>query len=227
MDPLHANVTLCKYDANLGLVLGWAIICTEDGEPYIDLQDDHIPEDAMLKAASDFMVTARKAKGMHEGDQQGQVVFAFPITEDIKTAFGIDCPHTGLMIAMRPEGEMLAKFKSGEYTGFSIGGVRIKQEDAERDVVAKHFDDYLDMDDEEFGKYNHAHGTHGYFDSGDGTQHSNPVTHRNNLRRQHAQITRHMQEASALGLPTHEHDRKLTELSRQITLVNSHLEHSS
>ncbi len=33
------------------------------------------------------------------------------------------------MIAMRPNVGMLAKFQSGEFSGFSIGGVRIKDED--------------------------------------------------------------------------------------------------
>lgn len=122
------SAQLCKYDDSLGLVLGWAIVCTQDGQPYVDLQRDHIPEDAMLKAASDFMLNSRGADEMHDGREHGTIVFAFPMTEEIKKSFGIECDRTGLMIAMKPEGDMLAKFKSGEYTGFSIGGARIKDE---------------------------------------------------------------------------------------------------
>lgn len=118
-----------KFDESLGLVLGWAIVCKIDGEPYFDLHGDHIPEDAMLKAATSFMAGARISKEMHAGASKGTVVFAFPLTEEVKKSFGIECEHTGLMVAVKPEGDMLAKFKSGEFTGFSIGGKRVKDEE--------------------------------------------------------------------------------------------------
>ncbi|MGI9491970.1 MAG: XkdF-like putative serine protease domain-containing protein [Geminicoccaceae bacterium] len=121
-----------KVDAELGLVLGFAIVCKVDGEPYFDLQDDHIPEDSMLKAATDFMENSREAKEMHEGGRIGDIVFAFPLTEDIAKAFDIQTKTTGLMIAMKPcDDETLEKFRSGEFTGFSIGGLRVEDEDAE------------------------------------------------------------------------------------------------
>lgn len=111
-----------KVDANLGLVFGFAIVSTSDGQPYFDKQGDHIPEDAMLKAAADFMEHSRIAKEMHAGDQKGSVVFAFPLTADIAASLGIVTKQTGLLIAMKPNADVLAKFQSGEYTGFSIGG---------------------------------------------------------------------------------------------------------
>jgi hypothetical protein len=118
-----------KVDEALGLVFGWAIVSKENGENYFDLQGDHIPEDAMLKAATDFMQNSRMAGDMHEraeGEpvESGTVVFAFPLTTDIAKAMGIETKKTGLMIAMRPDPDVLGKFKSGEYTGFSIGGNR-------------------------------------------------------------------------------------------------------
>ena len=119
-----------KVDDSLGLVMGHAIVCKENGEPYFDLQGDHIPEDTMLKAALDFMENSQVAKEMHTGDKQGSVVFAWPMTEDIAKAFGILTQRTGLMIAIKPESQdMLEKFQLGEFTGFSIGGVRIKDEE--------------------------------------------------------------------------------------------------
>jgi Putative phage serine protease XkdF len=123
-----ANVV--KVDDALGLVFGYAIICKRDGSDYFDLQDDHIPEDAMLKAAADFMLHSRMSKDMHEGDQDGHIVFAFPLTTDIAKALGIVTKDTGLLIAMKPSAEVLAKFKDGTYTGFSIGGSRLKDEAA-------------------------------------------------------------------------------------------------
>ena len=121
---------ICKVDENLGLVMGWAIICKKQDEDYFDLQGDHIPEDSMLKAALDFMENSQVAKEMHDGDPIGSVVFAMPITKDIAEAFGLLTHTTGLMIAIKPtDDDMLEKFRKGELTGFSIGGVRIDDEE--------------------------------------------------------------------------------------------------
>jgi hypothetical protein len=58
-------------------------------------------------------------------------LFAFPLTEDIAKAFGLETKTTGLMIAVKPhDKETLEKFRNKEYTGFSIGGYRIADEDA-------------------------------------------------------------------------------------------------
>jgi hypothetical protein len=122
---------IVKVDESLGLVFGFAIVCKKDGEDYYDVQDDHIPEDAMMKAAADFMENSRVAKEMHVGDQKGGVIFAFPLTTEIAKALGIETEQTGLLIAMKPPPEVLSKFKSGEYTGFSIGGRRVEDEEVD------------------------------------------------------------------------------------------------
>ena len=70
-----------SVDADLGLVFGWGIICTEHGEPYFDTQGDHIPENSMLEAVSDFMKSARVSLDQHQGSQVGQVVHSFPMTK--------------------------------------------------------------------------------------------------------------------------------------------------
>lgn len=111
-----------KVDEQLGLVFGWALVCTEDGQPYVDLQDDHVPEATMLRAAAGFADGARVAKEMHSGGQAGTVPFVFPMTADIAKALGLQTRRTGMIVGMRPGPEMLAKFRSGEYRGFSIGG---------------------------------------------------------------------------------------------------------
>lgn len=126
---------VAKVDAELGLVFGWGIICKQSGEPYFDLQGDHIPEDAMLKATADFMLSSRMSGDMHARDdsgapvQDGNVVFSFPLTEQTAKAMGIACDRTGWMVAIKPSADVLTKFKSGEYTGFSIGGRRLTDED--------------------------------------------------------------------------------------------------
>lgn len=130
-EKFEADTTFLKVDEDLGLVFGWSIICNESGEPYFDQQQDHIPEDAMLKAAADFMSRSRTVKNMHAGEKTGEVVFAWPMTADIAKAMGIQTETTGLMIAIKPnDPETLQKFKDSVWTGFSIGGSRIKDEDA-------------------------------------------------------------------------------------------------
>ena len=119
---------ISKLDESLGLVFGWAAISLEDGEPYFDLQDEHIPEDTLLKAATDFAESTRAALDMHDGESIGDIRFIFPLTTDIAKALDIETPRTGLLIGMKPSDEVLEKYKSGEYTGFSIGGAVIDAE---------------------------------------------------------------------------------------------------
>lgn len=122
---------VCKIDDELGLVFGWAIVCKVNGEDYYDLNIDrdtgekvpeHIPEGTMLKAAADFMMTARPGNEMHAGPDTGTHVFAFPLTTEIAKSLGIVTEKTGLLIAYKPEPAVLAKFKDGTYRGFSIEG---------------------------------------------------------------------------------------------------------
>jgi len=126
IDHEERQAKILKVDDELGLVIGWAIICNIDNEPYFDKQGDYIPETSMLEAATEFMQEARVAKEMHTGDEKGSVVFAWPMTQEIAKAFGIEIHQTGLMIAMKPDNEeMLEKFRDGTYRGFSIGGHRM------------------------------------------------------------------------------------------------------
>lgn len=124
MKKFRTNVQFCKVDEDLGLVMGFAVVCTVNGEPYFDLHGDYIPDHEMLKAATEFMLNSRVGKDMHKGDETGTVVFAFPWTKEIAEAFDYDePPMTGLMIAMKPHSEeILQKYRDGTYTGFSIGG---------------------------------------------------------------------------------------------------------
>ena len=114
-------------DAGLGLVFGWGIVCCEkdaggEWEDHYDLQGDHIPEPLMVEATSDFMLNSREAHEMHTGKRIGSIVHSFPLTQDIAKAMGIETKKTGWMVAMKPSAAVLAKYQSGEYRGFSIGG---------------------------------------------------------------------------------------------------------
>lgn len=127
---------IAKVDEGLGLVFGFAIVCKVNGEDYYDLNVDpsgervpeHIPESTMTKAALDLSENGAPGNEMHKGPDSGHYPFLFPLTTDIAKAMGITTEKTGLLCAYKPTPEVLAKFKSGEYTGFSIEGARVKSE---------------------------------------------------------------------------------------------------
>lgn len=130
------EVQVVKVDEALGVVFGYGFVCKErqaDGTlgQYTDAHGDDIQEDAnMLKACKDFMKGTRIAKVQHQGDAQGTIVFGFPLTEEIAEALQIEKANkTGFIIGMEPSPEMLAKFKSGELTGFSIGGTGYREKE--------------------------------------------------------------------------------------------------
>lgn len=126
----EAVATFLKVDDELGLVFGWGIVCKIDGEDYFDVQGDNIPEDAMAVATTDFMMNGRVAKEMHAGSAIGSIVHSFPLTTEIAKAMDIVTKRTGWMVAMKPDSEeTLAKFRSGDFTGFSIGGERGEDEE--------------------------------------------------------------------------------------------------
>ena len=124
MTDFTLQAKVAKVDDELGLVMGWAIICKENGEDYFDKQGDNADEQGTVQAAVDFMINSQVAKEMHRGEEAGYS-WVFPMTSDIAKAYGITSENHGLMIMMKPNEETLNKFRSGELTGFSIGGERI------------------------------------------------------------------------------------------------------
>jgi hypothetical protein len=138
------NVRVAKIDDALGVVLGWAIVCKVNGEDYYDLNIDHsgphagesvpehVPEPVMAKSALQFVDSGAIGNEMHEGPDVGSYPFVFPMSSDaFKALFGTTDtpPKTGLLVGYRPPADVLAKFKSREYTGFSIEGRRISFEE--------------------------------------------------------------------------------------------------
>ena len=122
-------VKFSSVDEEIGLILGYAIVCKMNGEDYFDVQGDHIPESSMLKAATDFMKGSREARTMHGAEKTGDIVFSFPLTSDIAKSLGIEANMTGLLIGMLPsDPKVLEMAKSGQLAGFSIGGKRVRDE---------------------------------------------------------------------------------------------------
>lgn len=138
-----------NVDEDHGLVFGYAIVCktlNAQGvfEDYYDLNVDtegvhkgkrvpeHITEVAMFKAAVDAAETGAQTPGndMHAGPDVGSYYFMFPVTTEIAKALGWQVEKTGLVVGYHPANDdILAKFKNGTYTGFSIEGARVDYEE--------------------------------------------------------------------------------------------------
>jgi len=133
-----------SVDEEHGLVIGWAIVCKLNGEDYYDLNVDtdgvhkgkrvpeHITEDCMFKAAAEAAEAGQcPGNDMHAGPDAGSYHFMFPMTTEIAKALDITTKRTGLLVGYKPPADILAKFKDGTYTGFSIEGARVSYEEVE------------------------------------------------------------------------------------------------
>ena len=123
-DEITATARFAKLDDELGLAFFWAFTTTNnDGTEHYDLQGDQVTD--FVKAAMDYMAEAGGAVDeMHDGvATEARVVFAMPLTPDIAKAYGLTTKQYGLMIAIKPTTEQLAKLKTGEYNGVSIAGL--------------------------------------------------------------------------------------------------------
>lgn len=131
------EVKVTKVDPGKRLVLGWGSICKkrnpETGafENYTDTDNEQFPEDVTLEAWIDFMNGDRVMDAMHDEQQVGIVTFAFPLTEEIATAFGLidSLQQTGVIVGTTiSDDEILKKFQTGEFTGYSIGGYSVYED---------------------------------------------------------------------------------------------------
>lgn len=118
------KMTVSKVDKSNRLVFGWGMVCTKNGENYFDTDNQHFPEELTIKAWVDFMKEARVHKAMHAGDQVGEVVFAFPATEEIMKSLGLQIgEQSGVIVGVHVgSDDVLNKFHDGDYKGFSVGG---------------------------------------------------------------------------------------------------------
>lgn len=124
MNKSSEGMTVAKVDTSNKLVFGWGTVCQKNGDPYYDTDNQHFPEDVAIKGWVEFMKNARVSKAMHEGEQVGDVVFAFPATDDIIKSLGMTLgDQSGIIVGVVINDEAtLNKFYTGVYKGFSIGG---------------------------------------------------------------------------------------------------------
>lgn len=118
----QTEARLCKVDRARKMLWGWAMVSTEDGIPYVDVQTHHIPEDRMFQKSRDFMLNSRRAFEQHLRSDAGTVVFAMPVTNDLLKATGMTSPITGLLVGVEADDAALDRAENGDLTGFSVGG---------------------------------------------------------------------------------------------------------
>jgi hypothetical protein len=135
MSNFQTESTILKVSTELGLIFGFAAICKVDGEDFVDSDNEHYPEEAMLADTTEFAKSRRVACTMHARDAAGQpvedggVVHTFPLTTEIAKALDIQTRVTGLLVALAPDDPAtIEKARNGEFTGFSIGGAVIDSE---------------------------------------------------------------------------------------------------
>jgi len=119
---------ILKYSEESRLAIGWAYVCTVNGELSMDHSGEYIRPDVMEKAATDFMIDVRVAKAMHSGPQVGEVVHSLPLTKGIADALGIQSDKEGWIVAIKVHDDAVWNLvKSGKLSSFSIGGRAVKE----------------------------------------------------------------------------------------------------
>jgi len=124
----------------LRLIFGYAMVSKVAGERYHDVQEDHAPEDEILKAALDFAQNSSSINDMHTpgGADVGRAYFVFPMTEEVAKALHMTwTPEAtaakhgpGLILGAQLSAEEYALVKKGERAGFSIEGTAERHAEA-------------------------------------------------------------------------------------------------
>lgn len=120
-DDFTKSHGVTKRDSKLGIYFGFAMISKKGGEDYYDRQGDHPTEDAIVKAAADFVESGAVSKVMHQGDADGTIPFVMPITTEMLDYLK-SADSTGLLIGMKPSAATAKRMEAGELPSFSIGG---------------------------------------------------------------------------------------------------------
>ena len=112
------------------ILFGFAVLDTVDGEPYYDLDGDHIGADVLVAAAEDYARYSRVVLYEHDGRSVGTARFVFPLTEDIADDLGLSpLNRTGLLVGLSVDKSMVDLVEMGQITGFSIGGYLTRNTD--------------------------------------------------------------------------------------------------
>lgn len=124
-----ADYEVLKVDEEQKILFGWASVTKVDDEYLVDRHGDVIRTETLHKAVNEFMEGVRVGKLMHQGEQIGQIIHSFPVSQDIAKALGLETNKEGWIVGYKVYDEEIWKdVKSGKYGAFSIGGSAHKEE---------------------------------------------------------------------------------------------------
>ena len=119
---------ILKVDVDERIVWGWAYVSTVKGVTSVDHSNESVSPEVLVKAATNFMLSVRTAKAMHQGDSVGEVVHSFPLTKELGESLGVSSDREGWIICMKIHDEKVwQSVKSGELSAFSIGGRALRR----------------------------------------------------------------------------------------------------
>ena len=114
------TVKVEKLQRRHNVLIGWALLTKYDGKPYVDIDGDQFEEDDAFDAYMDF--TKQATLGIMHSEADTGDISILPLTTEVQKALGIESAHAGLAVIAKPSPALMARYESGELTGFSIGG---------------------------------------------------------------------------------------------------------
>ena len=124
----QVKADIIKVDVDERLVWGWAYVSTVKGVVSVDHSQESVSPEVLVKAATNFMLSVRTAKAMHQGDSVGEVVHSFPLTNELGKSLGVSSDREGWIICMKiHDDKVWQSVKSGELSAFSIGGRALRR----------------------------------------------------------------------------------------------------
>lgn len=113
-----------KLEPARQIAFGWASVVSVGGADIVDKQDDVLDLDSLETSVYEYMAESRETGSMHQGFGIGRVVESFMATPDKLAALGMSSEKMGWLVGVKVDDpKVWAKVASGEYAGFSIGGI--------------------------------------------------------------------------------------------------------
>jgi len=132
MDSVGFAFEIEKSDSTGRYVRGWASVIEVDGKPVIDTQGDRISMPVMRKAAHEFIMDARVAKVMHNGQRIGDVVESVMVDDEFAKIMGASTTKRGWWVGMDiHDPGTRARVVKRDLRAFSIGGKGVRRKIAD------------------------------------------------------------------------------------------------
>lgn len=139
-EAFSIRLPIAKYDAEKGIVTGWAALSSADDKPLIDFHDDLLLVSELEKACHGLVLDggAGKAGEMHAG-RVGDIVEAMVMSKEKAAALGLgDIKTEGWIVSLKlHDAGAIGRVKSGDRGELSIHGLgkRIPVGDRDGKVV--------------------------------------------------------------------------------------------